>query len=77
MTRINYHNPDGSICVAEFEELENITKFSIFLRVPKGNNIVIYRTVGEAKSFQDAEVLAESYSKKMFALLKVDLGGEL
>ncbi len=77
MTRINYHNPDGSICVAEFEELENITKFSVSVRVAMNNNVVIYRTVGEAKNFQDAETLAESYAKKMFLLLKLDREDEL
>lgn len=70
MTRISYHQEvGGQIAVAEFDILESgLVKFSVALRASVDNNVVIYRTIGEAKSIQDAETLAESYAKKLFAL---------
>lgn len=70
MDRIVYKNPGGPDVICEIDRTESgECKYSLSCKVWIGvNQAAIYRTAGEAKDYESAVALCETFSKRLYAL---------
>lgn len=78
MDVIHYRNPGGPDVTAqiEFETETYLYKYSLEVRAKVDNNVVIYRTAGTAKSYEEALAITESLSSWLYNLATAGMEDE-